>query len=54
MCNDNCGAMCNDNCGEVGPIAERSKLSDRCRGDPGSNPSEGRLFSAFFQDGELS
>ena len=40
----------------MGPIAERSKSSDLVcgRGDPGSNPGEGRLFSAFFQDGELS
>ena len=39
-----------------GPIAERSKSSDLdCgRGDPGSNPGEGRNFSTFFQDGELS
>ena len=36
------------------PIAERSKLSDRGLGDPGSNPGEGRFFSAFFQDGELN
>ena len=39
---------------DTGPIAERSKSSDRGRGDPGSNPGEGRFFSAFFQDGELS
>ena len=38
----------------AGPIAKRSKLSDRGRGDLGSNPGEGRFFSAFFQDGELS
>ena len=35
-------------------IAERSKSSDLdCgRGDPGSNPGEGRNFSTFFRDGE--
>ena len=38
----------------AGPIAEGSKSSDHGRGDPGSNPGEGRFFSAFFQDGELS
>ena len=38
----------------AGPIAKRSKSSDRGRGDLGSNPGEGRFFSAFFQDGELS
>ena len=36
----------------LGPIAERSKSSDRGRGDQCSNPGEGRFF-AFFQDGEL-
>ena len=41
---------------KVGPIVERSKSSDwDCgRGDLGSIPGEGRFFSAFFQDGELS
>ena len=40
----------------AGTIAERSKSSDLdCGwGDPGSNPGEGRFFSAFFRDGELS
>ena len=43
-------------CVKAGPIAERSKWSDLdCgRGDPGSNLGEGRFFSAFFWDGELS
>ena len=36
------------------PIAERSKSSDHGRGDPCSDPGEGRFFSAFFQDGEQS
>ena len=37
----------------LGPIAERSKLSDLdCGpGDPGSNPGKGMCF---FRDGELS
>ena len=39
---------------KAGPIAERSKSSDRGRGDPGSNPGGGRNFSTFFRDGELS
>ena len=40
----------------AGSIAKRSKSSDLdCgRGDPGSNPGEGRFFSALFRDGELS
>ena len=35
---------------QAGPIAERSKSSDLdCgRGDPGSNPSEGRNFFYFL------
>ena len=35
-------------------LAERSKSSDldRGRGDPGPNPGGGRIFSAFFRDGE--
>ena len=41
-------------CLKASPIAERSKLSDRGWGDRGSNLGEGRFFSAFFQDGELS
>ena len=43
-------------CALAGPIAERSKSSDLdCgRGDPGSNPSEGRNFFYFFRDDELS
>ena len=38
----------------AGPIAERSKSSDldRGRGDPGSKPGRGRIFSTFFRDGE--
>ena len=39
---------------KASPIAERSKSSDRGQGDPRSNPSGGRNFSAFFRDGELS
>ena len=37
-----------------GPTAEWSESSDLGQGDPGSNPGEGRFFSAFIQDGELS
>ena len=31
-------------CSKAGPIAERSKSSDRGRGDPGSSPGEGRYI----------
>ena len=33
---------------QAGPIAERSKSSDRGRGDPGSNPGGGRNFFYFL------
>ena len=40
---------------QVGPIAERSKSSNRGQGDPGSDPGRSRIFfSTFFLDGELS
>ena len=34
---------------KAGPIAERSKSSDYGRGDPGSNPGEGRFFLLSFR-----